>query len=236
MAQNLHQQPAGITAGAGSQFECFIGGLHTGLHAHQVTNVALQLLIDQHQKIGNVAAGYITPRAKTIEPSLQQWPRSFFLQIGRQLGRKLIRVGKRKLFRVGLDKKIERIDHRHVGNQIHRNAEFPRLVGKYQTCDVIAIGVLLPIDKVFFRRDAQRIAEYRRTAMGRGPQANFVWRNADQTIETIMRFMIECDTNSHNLKIEGLTISAATRDEVRAAWRGQIMDRWAPGNGCRFRR
>ena len=197
MAQNLHQQPAGIPAGARSQLECFVRRLHAGFHAHQVTNVALQLLIDQHQKIDDVAAGDITTGAKTIEPSLQQGAGCFLLQIGRKLGRKLSRICKGEYFRVGLDKKIERVDHRHIGDQIHRNTEFSRSVRKHEPRYVITVSVLLPIDKVFIGNDVQRIAEDRRTAMGSGTQANFVRRYADQAVESVMGLVMERYTDCH---------------------------------------
>ena len=51
VAQHLHQQPAGVAARAGAKLQRLLGRLHAGLHADQVADVALQPLVERHQKV-----------------------------------------------------------------------------------------------------------------------------------------------------------------------------------------
>ena len=50
MAQDLHQEPAGIAARAGARGERLLRRLHAGLHADQVADVVLQALVQPDQE------------------------------------------------------------------------------------------------------------------------------------------------------------------------------------------
>ena len=82
----------------------------------------------------------------------------------------VVRIGEREFLGIGLDKEIERIDHRHVGGEIDFDAEFVGRLRKDEARQPVAVRILLPVDEVLGRRNLQRIARYRRAAMRRRPQ------------------------------------------------------------------
>ena len=80
-------------------------------------------------------------------------------------------VFERKFLRLRFEKEIERIEHRHFRDQIHLDAEIRASVfRKDQARQVVRLRVLLPVDEMLFRRDAQRVAEDARARMRRRPQ------------------------------------------------------------------
>ncbi len=81
-------------------------------------------------------------------------------------------VVERKLLRVRLEEEIEGIEHRHLGDEIHLDAQLPRLFGESESREIVGLGVLLPVDEVLGRLDAQRVAENPRAAMRRGAQTH----------------------------------------------------------------
>ena len=53
-------------------------------------------------------------------------------------------VAKGHMLGVGLEKKIERVDDRHFGDEIHREREDGRLFRKRQAGEEVALRILLP--------------------------------------------------------------------------------------------
>ena len=120
LTHDLHQQPATVAAGTRAILQGFLWRLHAGLHAQQISNVALQPLIDRHQKIirRHVFLEDVAPCRRY--PLNQQRPRRFRLQIGAELTGQLRRIAEREKFSIFFDEKIERIDDGHVRHQVHR--------------------------------------------------------------------------------------------------------------------
>ena len=58
-------------------------------------------------------------------------------------------------------------------------------VGEHESREVVAVGVLLPVDEVSLRRDLQRVAQDRRAAVRRGPQPDDVRRERDEPIVAV---------------------------------------------------
>ena len=81
MAQDLHQQPSRVAAGAGAGAECLLGRLHAGLQAHDVAHQAVQTLIELDQKVGRVAR----LARNRLDELGQQRPRRLRRDIGRQV-------------------------------------------------------------------------------------------------------------------------------------------------------
>jgi len=71
--------------------------------------------------------------------------------LGIEIGRKLLGefggIGERKNFRERLDQEIERIDHRHVGDEIDRDGEFACLLGEDEAGEPVSVRILLPVTK-----------------------------------------------------------------------------------------
>lgn len=68
-------------------------------------------------------------------------------------------VGERKIARRLLDEKVERVQHRHLGDELHIHAEFLHLVWEHEPRVPIRKGILLPVDEVLAARDLLRVAQ-----------------------------------------------------------------------------
>ena len=69
-------------------------------------------------------------------------------EIGRELLGEFARIRKRILAGRRIDEEIERIDYRHIGEQIDGDAEFGGLLRKHETGKPVAVRVLLPIHEM----------------------------------------------------------------------------------------
>ena len=85
------------------------------------------------------------------QPGLEQRAGQFLFEIGREFGGELRRIGERKMLGPFLDEEIERVDHRHVGDEVDDDFQFPGFLREDEAGDVIAVGVLLPVDEVVRR-------------------------------------------------------------------------------------
>ena len=57
-------------------------------------------------------------------------------------------VGERKRLGRRLEEEVERIDHRHLGDQIDVDGELARLLRKDEAREVVAVRILLPVEEV----------------------------------------------------------------------------------------
>ena len=168
VAENLNQQPAGIAAGSAARSERELGRLHTGLHANQIADVALQALVEHHQKVvgGHGGAG------NRSQPFTQQRAGCRMRHKGREFVSQRGFVSERKLLSVVFEKKIEGIDHRQVGDQIDLHFEMLGEFGVDETREVVALRVLLPVQKMAGGLNPKRVTQDRRAAVRSGTQAN----------------------------------------------------------------
>ena len=167
LTQDLHQQPGAVAARPRAFLQGFFRGLHPRFHAHQVADVLLQALVEGDQEIVDRLRVGKNGLARRRDPFAQQGAGFVGLQIGAQLHRQLRRIGEGKLLGVLLDEKVEGVDDGHVRHQVDRELQGAGLFRKDETADVVAVRVLLPIDKVFLRRHRQRVRQDRRARMGR---------------------------------------------------------------------
>ena len=75
-------------------------------------------------------------------------PLSFISRYGSQFLRELRIVVERVVLGVFLHEEIERVDHRHLGDQVDLDRKLARLLQEHQPRQVVAEGVLLPVDEV----------------------------------------------------------------------------------------
>ena len=61
-------------------------------------------------------------------------------------------IGKGKFLRLWLEEEIEGIEYRHLGDQPDFEAQFPRWIRKHHACEVVRLGILLPVDEMRGRR------------------------------------------------------------------------------------
>ena len=101
------------------------------------------------------------------------------------------------MFRVFFDEEIKGIDDRHVGHHLHFQIQLVAGFGKHHPRQVIAERVLLPIDEMIFRTDAQRIGLDGRAGVDGGSQADDMRRQPHRSIVTVGGDVIERDPDSH---------------------------------------
>ena len=154
MAQELDEQPAGIAARTRTLGERLLRRLHAGLETDQVFDVLRELPVEVHKKI--IAPLLLTrnPVKITLEERCERLP----LEIRRQLITLPGLVLKWVMLRVGLEKEIERIDDRHFGNEVDLDAKFIGGFEENQARQIVCLRILLPINEMLLRRNAERIA------------------------------------------------------------------------------
>ena len=193
VAEDLHQEPRRIAARAGAGGERLLRRLHARLHADDVADHVRQALVELDQKIDGVAR----LARNRLHQFLQPRARRLRIDEGRQI---LAQVGgefERPLVGVGLDEKVERIDHFHVGEQIDRDGKFGCLLGKHEARQPIAVRVLLPVHEMLGRRHVERVTRDAGAAMRRRPQPYDLRAEADRPVIGVVRCVMEADEDRH---------------------------------------
>ena len=114
------------------------------LHAHDVADAVAHRLVDPHQ----VVDGPLTPRHQIAQQGLQQRTGRLRPQKRGQLRLQQRLVGEWNVLGVRLEKEVERVDRRHVRQQVDRHVEMRHPLGKDDTGEEIALRVLLPVHEV----------------------------------------------------------------------------------------
>ena len=131
------------------------------------------------------------------EPRRQQWPGRLDLAERRDLGGERGIVGERPLLGVGLEEEVERIDHRHVGDQVDHDLEAVGLLGEDQARQVIALRILLPVDEVLLGLDLERVGQDRCAGMRRRTQAHDLRSQRHEPVVGVGRPMMQRDVYAH---------------------------------------
>jgi len=123
------------------------------------------------------------------------------------------RIVERCLGSRGLHKKVERVEHRHFGDQVHRDFEAGGFFRENQAGLVIGKRILLPVDEMLGRLNGQAVRQDAAAAVGGRSQANHLRTQLDRAVVFVMRDVMQSDVNGH--KTSGGTTEAAFD---RAAW------------------
>ena len=193
MAQRLNQKPRRVAARPRTAPQRLFGCLNPWLHADDVTDPVAQLCVEVDEEVHGV--GRFARNA--CEIFREQRRDRLGLQIRREFVGEISRILKRKCFCVRLDEKVERIDHRHIGDVIYLDLEFERRFGKHEAREPIPLRILLPVDEVLLRQNLQRIAGYARTGVWRGPQPDDLRPEADRLVVPIMCDVMQGDGDGH---------------------------------------
>ena len=108
-------------------------------------------------------------------------------------------VGERKVFGGRLEEEVERIVDGHFGHQVDLDPELVDLLGEREPRDVVALRILLPVQKVTGRRDALRIGQNRRAAVRRRTQANELRRQFDGPVVPVLRHVAKRDVDAQGV-------------------------------------
>ncbi len=113
VAQNLDQQPCGVAAGSFFQGQRLFARLDAGFEPDDVPDRVLKLLIQRDQEID----ASLGRKIDFLQVRTQLGPWRLYEEKRRQFLSKIIVILERPV--LVLQEKIERIDHRYFGNQIH---------------------------------------------------------------------------------------------------------------------
>jgi hypothetical protein len=196
--QQLHQQPAAVAARTRRRPQRLLGRLHARLHADQVADLALQALVELDQEVDRALRLLALDRAQQLR---EQRRRLVPGQVRRQVVRSGGVVAERKLLGLGLEEEVEGVEHRHLGDHVDGNLEVRRRLREHQPRQVVAERVLLPVDEVLGRLDAQREALDRRAAMRRRAQAHHLRPERDPPVIAVARDMVQRDMDRHGVSL-----------------------------------
>ena len=119
------------------------------------------------------------------------------LQVRLQFLFELFGVFERVMLCVLLEKKIKRIDHRHIGNYFNIDLKLSAFFGEYQARQIIAEGVLLPVDKVRVGFDFQAVAVNFCARMGSRAQPYGMRAEINGPVKFVAGAMVNGNANSH---------------------------------------
>ena len=195
VAEHLDQQPGRVPAGARTKRQCLFRCLHTRLEPDDIPDVLLKLSVDVDERVNRATAvppytGHVVgqPRPERIRA-----PKRL------QLVRQRLVVHERKVLAVRLEKEIERVVHRHLGDKIDLDAELAHPLRKGEPRDVVALGILLPVDEVMRWRDALRVRQHRRPAMRGRAKTHELRRQLDISVVAVVRHMTKGDMYAHGM-------------------------------------
>src|SRR5207253_7833785 len=145
--QNLDEKPCRVPARTAREFERLFRSLDARLHTDHVLNLALQPLIEMHEEVRRSDLAPIDRGQKLFDqrPGGQGFQERFKLSVFERF------VTERILLGIRFQKKIEWVENRHFSRETDFQREVPGLRVKNETCEEIAVRILLPIDEVILR-------------------------------------------------------------------------------------
>jgi hypothetical protein len=193
VTQQLDEQPGRIATRSRPERQRLFRRLDSRLQTDQVLDLLLQSQIDRDEKVDR------RPRRPIDRPQVLREASPFVgpFEKRTQLPFEPRFVGEGPVASRLFDEEVERIDHRHVGDQVDRDDELAGRLGKDESREEVPLRVLLPVDEMLLRNDSQRVARDRRPAMRRRPQANHLRSEHHRSVVAVARDMLERDANRH---------------------------------------
>src|SRR5439155_3168872 len=223
----LAKQPRRIAARTIAERECFLGRPHSRFEADQVLDIAPEALVDGDQKINRARAEVwglgsgVRSQKYVVRGQLELHITKDILESRREGSLQLKRlklvaeqrvVLEREPIGLGLEVKIERVQHGHLGHEVHFDEEFAGLFQEHQPRKIIRLRILLPVDVMLGRPDAQRVAQDACARVRRGTQPDNLRAKRDQAVVAVVGTVVQGDVNGH-----GDISLGVTRDEWREA-------------------
>ena len=150
----------------------------------------MQTLVDRHQKIVHRHFFFGHQRFEILDVLPEFGFGGLCREIGRELARQIGQVFEREILRVGVNKKIERVQHRHFDDEVNLDAQLGGFLRKRQTRQVVGLRVLLPVDEVLSRRHIHRIRQDARAAMRGRAQAHHLRSKIDPAVVLVVRYVV----------------------------------------------
>jgi hypothetical protein len=109
--------------------------------------------------------------------------------------KRIIVEGKR--LGVRFQKKVERVIDHHVGHKIDFHLKFTNWFGVDDPCQIVAVRILLPVQKIAFGLDLESVTENGCPTVRGRPQPDDVGAHMNGAVVAIMGLVIECDVERH---------------------------------------
>ena len=88
-------------------------------------------------------------------------------------------------FGVGFEEEVEGVDDAHVGDEVYFDGEGAGGFGEDEAGEIVALGVLLPIDEVIGGLDVKGVAVDGRAAVWCGAEADHLRGKGDEAVVVI---------------------------------------------------
>src|SRR4030095_3605143 len=140
ITQKLNEQPARVAARTRPVDKRLLRRLHSRLHADQVFDVAGEFAVELYKERN---ATHLFARNRS-QVTLEERGQGLLSQVSRWFYLLPRFVFERIILGVGLQEKIERVNNRHLGDEVDFDAKFPRRLWENQARKVIRLRILLP--------------------------------------------------------------------------------------------
>lgn len=106
-------------------------------------------------------------------------------------------IRERKLLGVGFQKEVERVNDRHLGDEVDFDDQLLSSLGEHQPSDIIAVRILLPVHVMTGRLDPQRVTQHGSTSMRGRSEPHEVWPEFGRVVVLIFSTVMQRDADSH---------------------------------------
>jgi hypothetical protein len=126
-------------------------------HADRISNIAIDCRIQRAKKLD--CGLPVRRRSGRCDPVVEDWTtcRSGDIEVWLEVGGELWRIAERVGLGIVLDKEVERIDHPQVRHQADSDVELARFAREDRARQIVAEGILLPVDEVISGRNRERV-------------------------------------------------------------------------------
>ena len=164
----MHQHPGTVPARAARLRQRLLGRPNPRLQPNDVADAVPHGLVHPHQVVNRALPCWLQPGHQLG----QERPRRFGAAESGQLGLEHRIVAERDGLGVAFQEEGERVDGRHIGQQVDRDFELRHPLREHRAGEEIALRILLPIEEVPGGLHGQRIGQDPGAAMRRWAQAD----------------------------------------------------------------
>src|SRR5262245_13033497 len=154
VTQKLNEEPTRVSARARPFDQGLLRRLYSRFHTDQIFDFTGEFTVELDKERD---AAHLLPR-NCSQVTLEERRQRLRTKVRREFWSLPRFVLERIILGVRFEKKIERVDDRHLRHEVDFDAKLTRRLEKYKARQIVRLRVLLPVDKMLGRFDPQRIA------------------------------------------------------------------------------